>query len=121
MAASSGTALLELAQTISNAALTITKAQLQEQPSPSTLHPPANEGINGHAKEGQEAPNGANGVKKSALSPPPLAKEVQDAKGALIQAAIDLRALALGPLNYLTNLAFSVRCGHAIPYSCLRH
>ncbi|KAG8532388.1 uncharacterized protein KY384_002873 [Bacidia gigantensis] len=94
MASLSSTPVLDLAQIISNAALVITKSQLQdqmEQPS-SNLH---------------AATNGINGtVKKPRLPAAPPTKELLDAKAELIQAASDLSTLTLGPAMYLKSLSY---------------
>ena len=93
MASTTSTQLLDLAQTISNAALTVAKHELQEQ-----------DALSAHA-----AANGLNGTVKQ---PPPAStppQAVLEAKANLVQATSDLSILALGPGNYLKSLSYSVR------------
>ena len=96
MASLSSTPLLDLAQTISNAALVISKSQLlahEDQPS----------------FDLQATTNGINGtVKKPLTAPAPPTKELLHAKAELVQAASDLSILALGPSTYLKSLSYGV-------------
>ncbi|KAL2846351.1 S-adenosyl-L-methionine-dependent methyltransferase [Aspergillus pseudoustus] len=90
------TVLLELASTISNAALTLTRYNLEtSSPSPSFIpqHP-----VNGAA-------NGNGVVHKQATSEA-AQKETLDAAASLIQAATDLQILVSGPENYLKSLSY---------------
>ena len=97
MASDSPTVLLDLAQSITNAALLITKSQLQE-----------NVALSSH--DDNALPNGINGaVKKKAPSAPAQStKDVLDAKANLVQAASDLSTLVLGPSTYLKSLSYGV-------------
>ena len=97
MASTSPTHLLELAQSITNAALLITKAQLQEQD--------ALRSFSDHIST-----NGINGVvkKQSDLASIQPSKEVLDAKANLVQAASDLSTSVLGPSTYLKSLSYGV-------------
>lgn len=94
MVSLSATPLLDLAQTISNASLIVTKSQLEEQKASLHDHAVTN-GINGTTKKARPLPGSA-------------AKEVLDAKANLVQAATDLSILVLGPANYLKTLSYSV-------------
>ena len=97
MTSESSTVLLDLAQTITNAALLIAKSQLQEQ-----------DGLSSHGNHA--LPNGINGVvkKKAPTTPAQPTKEVLDAKANLVQAASDLSTLVLGPSTYLKSLSYGV-------------
>jgi hypothetical protein len=93
------TVLLDLASTISNAALTITRHSLDTStPSPSfiPLRP-----VNGIA-------NGNGAIQKQPTSEA-AQKETLDAAASLIQAATDLQILVSGPENYLKSLSYGVR------------
>jgi hypothetical protein len=91
------TILLDLAATISNAALAITRHKLQKsQPAPSFLPE--------SSKTSDISTNGVTLTGKSESS------ESQDAAISLIQAATDLQILVSGPENYLKSLSYSV-CG----------
>ncbi|KAL2802402.1 S-adenosyl-L-methionine-dependent methyltransferase [Aspergillus granulosus] len=90
------TVLLDLASTISNAALTITRHSLETSaPSPSFIpqHP-----VNGVS-------NG-NGVVQKQVTSEAAQKETLDAAASLIQAATDLQILVSGPENYLKSLSY---------------
>jgi hypothetical protein len=94
------TVLLDLAATISNAALTITRHNLAASaPAPSFLAESSNNG-----------PVNGNGAAKAKDSKSELAqKEALDAAASLIQASTDLQILVSGPENYLKSLSYGVR------------
>ena len=96
MASLSSTPLLDLAQTISNAALSITRSQLLEHEEIPSFNV-------------QATTNGINGTtKKISVAKASPTKELLDAKAELVQAASDLSTLILGPAVYLKSLAYSV-------------
>ena len=96
MESDSMTPLLDLAETISKAALAITKQQLQDD-SP----PPSFKNFNpSHVRNG-------NGPIKHPTQGLPH-KELIMARQSLSQAAADILILTMGPANYLKSFAFGV-------------
>ncbi|GAQ10180.1 sterigmatocystin 8-O-methyltransferase [Aspergillus lentulus] len=91
------TVLLDLAATISNAALTITRHNLAvSAPAPSFV-----------AESSSNGPVNGNGVAKANDGKSELdQKEALDAAASLIQASTDLQILVSGPENYLKSLSY---------------
>ncbi|KAL2859608.1 S-adenosyl-L-methionine-dependent methyltransferase [Aspergillus pseudodeflectus] len=90
------TVLLDLASTISNAALAITRHSLDTSTPPPSFIPLRP--VNGVA-------NGNGAVQKQPTSEA-AQKETLDAAASLIQAATDLQILVSGPENYLKSLSY---------------
>jgi hypothetical protein len=93
------TLLLDLAETISRAALAITRSQLAAS-SPSA--PSTQNGANGVNGKGDIV---SNGVKPAHASGPP-SQEVLEATTQLIQASTELQTLVMGPDVYLKSLSY---------------
>ena len=98
MASTNPTSLLDLVQAISNAALLITKCQLQEQQHAAT--PYQHIGLNGTATKALEGV-----VRQDCL---PSTEQMLEAKANLVQAASDLTIMTIGPANYLKSLSYGV-------------
>jgi len=100
------TPYLDIAETISTAALTITKSLLRQ-----------NQGsLSAQDAKPQIATNGVNGVNNNVTGPyvpgpSAVPRELITAKQALIQAASDLLILSMGPDNYLKSFSYGV-CKH---------
>lgn len=96
----SSTILLDLAATISNAALTITHHNLEASVSaPSFV---AENYANGNVSENRSA------RKDESAEKAPSREHLEVAAASLIQASTDLQILVSGPENYLKSLSYGV-------------
>jgi len=113
MASVSPTPLLDLAGTISRAALIITKSHLQEKHAPALVESPKPpSGTNGTKEtndvDGTKEISNVNGASNGPQGPFPPAKELMTAKQALNQAASELLIQVMGPDNYLKSFSYGV-------------